>query len=303
MCRIVDEQVRSHTAEQLQVFNQKAGGALDSILSKDGGTSVITVSPRLGADTEETAQLVRDLRTTVQGSFAATQLTAHVGGGPAEIVDITDESTRALPLVIGAVLAASWFLLLFAFRSFLLPFKAILMNLLTSGATFSAAVLVFQEGYGAELLGVKPTGFIQVILPLFAFALVFGLSMDYEVFILSRMREEWERTGDNRRAVRVGITQTASVVTAAATIMVVVFTSFMFTQILEIKQMGFMMALAVLLDATIVRLLLVPALMRLMGSWTWWLPGWMDRLLPGGTSAASHEEPLPEVVPVPQRVR
>lgn len=274
---VLDETVRGHTAKDLAT--QKAAGALDSIVSKDGSTSIITVRPRLGADTRETARLVEELRTSAPVTFAQARLTTYVGGGPAEIVDMMAESSRSMPIVIGAVLAASWVLLLIAFRSFLLPIKAIFMNLLTSGAAFGAAVLVFQDGYGAELLGVQRTGFIQVILPLFAFALVFGLSMDYEVFILSRMREEWERTGDNRRAVRVGITQTAAVVTAAATIMVVVFSSFLFTRILEIKQIGFMLGLAVLIDATIVRLLLVPALMRLMGSWNWWLPRWMDRLL------------------------
>jgi RND superfamily putative drug exporter len=202
-------------------------------------------------------------------------------GFPASyFVDISDESSRAMPLVIAAVLAASWVLLLFAFRSVVLPFEAIFMNLLTSGAAFGAAVWIFQEGHGADLLGVERTGFIQVILPLFAFALVFGLSMDYQVFMLSRMREEWDRTGDNRAAVQLGLTRTAKVITAAATIMVVVFASFMFTRILEIKQMGFMLALAVLIDATIVRLLLVPSLMRLLGRWNWWLPGWLDRILP-----------------------
>ncbi len=276
---ILDKKFGGHTAKDLRTALQKSAGALDTMVSKDLSTSIVTVRPRLSADSKETGQLVRDLRKNGD-ILALAQLTAYVGGGPAEIVDMTDESARSMPIVIGAVLAASWFLLLFAFRSFFLPFKAIFMNLLTSGAAFGAAVLVFQDGHGADLLGVERTGFIQVILPLFAFALVFGLSMDYEVFILSRMREEWGRTGNNRQAVRVGITRTAAVVTAAATIMVVVFGSFMFTRILEIKQMGFMLGLAVLIDATIVRLLLVPALMRLMGSWNWWIPRWMERLLP-----------------------
>jgi RND superfamily putative drug exporter len=178
-----------------------------------------------------------------------------------------------MPPVIATVLTASWFLLLWAFRSLVLPFKAILMNLLTSGAAFGAAVLIFQDGHGAKLLGVQRTGFIQAVLPPFAFALVFGLSMDYEVFMLSRMREEWDRSGDNEQAVRLGMVHTARVITAAASIMVVVFGSFMLTRIVEIKQMGFVLGFAVLIDATIVRLLLVPALMRLMGAWNWWLPG------------------------------
>jgi MMPL family len=168
---------------------------------------------------------------------------------------------------------ASWVLLLFAFRSLVLAFKAIVMNLLASGAAFGLAVLVLQGGRGGWLLDVDRAGFIQVVLPLFA--LVFGLSMDYEVFLLSRVREEWRRTGDNARAVRFGITRTAHVITAAAAIMVVVFASFLFTRVLEIKQMGFMLAVAVLIDATIVRLLLVPAFMRLMAGGTVATP--MDR--------------------------
>ncbi|MBP1784158.1 MULTISPECIES: MMPL family transporter [Micromonospora] len=278
--RVLDAQAKGHTTAHLEAATRAAGPALAELVSRDGDTTVVTVRPRHGADTDETADLVRELRTQAGGAFAGTGLTAHVGGGPAEIVDITDESSRAMPLVIGAVLAASWLLLLIAFRSLVLPFEAIFMNLLTSGAAFGAAVLVFQEGHGADLLGVERTGFIQVILPLFAFALVFGLSMDYQVFMLSRMREEWDRTGDNAAAVQLGLTRTAKVITAAAAIMVVVFASFMFTRILEIKQMGFMLALAVLIDATIVRLLLVPSLMRLIGRGNWWLPGWLDRILP-----------------------
>ncbi len=278
--RVLDAQAQGHTTTHLDAATRTAGAALAGLVSKDGDTTVITIRPRHGADTDETADLVRELRTQAKGAFAGTGLTAHVGGGPAEIVDITDESSRAMPLVIGAVLAASWVLLLIAFRSLVLPFEAIFMNLLTSGAAFGTAVLIFQEGHAADLLGVDRTGFIQVILPLFAFALVFGLSMDYQVFMLSRMREEWDRSGDNRAAVQLGLTRTAKVITAAATIMVVVFASFMFTRILEIKQMGFMLALAVLIDATIVRLLLVPSLMRLLGRWNWWLPGWLDRILP-----------------------
>ena len=275
----LDRAVGGHTAAALQ-----RAGPIPDLVSADRATTVVTVRPRYGADTDRTAALVRDLRAEAAGTLAAAGLTAHVGGVPAEIVDIGDESSRALPLVVATVLAASWVLLLIAFRSLVLPVKAILMNLLTSGAAFGAAVLVFQDGHGAGLLGVDRTGFIQVILPLFAFALVFGLSMDYEVFMLLRMREEWERTGDNQAAVRLGITRTARVITAAAAIMVVVFAAFLFTRILEIKQMGFMLALAVLIDATIVRLLLVPALMRLMGSWNWWLPAPLRRLLPAGVA-------------------
>jgi putative drug exporter of the RND superfamily len=277
---VLDGQLHGHAAVQLVQATVGGNGRLDGLLSRDRSTTLVTIRPRQAADSRQTADLVRRLRTDVRNMLAPAGLTTHVGGAPAQIVDISDESTRAMPVVVVAVLAASWLLLLLAFRSFLLPFTAILMNLLTSGAAFGAAVLVFQEGHGARLLDVDRTGFIQVILPLFAFALVFGLSMDYQVFMLSRMREEWEHTADNRRAVQLGITHTARVITAAASIMVVVFASFMFTRILEIKQMGFMLALAVLIDATVVRLLLVPAFMRILGAGNWWLPRTLHRLLP-----------------------
>jgi RND superfamily putative drug exporter len=212
-------------------------------------------------------------------------------------------------------------LLLLAFRSFVLPFQAIFMNLLTPRAAFGSAVWVFQEGHGAGLFDVERTGFIQVILPFFAFALVFGLSMDYEVFMLSRMREEWSHTRDDQRAVQHGITRTARVITAAAAIMVAVFSSFMFTRSLEITQMGFMLGLAVLIDATIVRLLLVPALMRLVGSWNWVRRSWAtwtratsashrttgvleaERLRPPPGPARPRATSTPGTVQLPRRLR
>jgi RND superfamily putative drug exporter len=270
---VLDERAGGHTRDALTAALASSAAALDGVVDAGGGTTVVTVAPRTAADTAESTALVDDLRDVAARTLAPSGAVAHVGGAPAEIADIQHESSRAMPLVIAAVLGASWFLLMWAFRSVLLPFKAIAMNLLTSGAAFGAAVLIFQEGHGAELLGVDRTGFIQAVLPLYAFALVFGLSMDYEVFMLSRMREEWDRTGDNELAVRLGMVHTARVITAAASIMVVVFASFMLTSIVEIKQMGFMLGFAVLIDATVVRLLLVPALMRLMGRWNWWLPG------------------------------
>jgi putative drug exporter of the RND superfamily len=277
---VLDAKFHGHTTADLELAATNASSALDGILSKNSTTSLITIWPRYSADSPRSARLVNELRGSDRNILAAAHLTSHVGGAPAEIVDITHESSRAMPIVICAVLAVSWLMLLFTFRSLFLPFKAIFMNLLTCGAAFGTAVFVFQQGHGAALLGAGRTGFIQVVLPLFAFALVFGLSMDYEVFMLSRMTEEWHRAGDSRRAVQLGITRTARVITAAAAIMVVVFASFMLTRTLEVKQLGFMLALAVLIDATIVRLLLVPAVMRLMGAWNWWLPGWLDRLLP-----------------------
>lgn len=267
---VLDKEAGSHSKEVLAQAITFSHEPIKELIARDGGAAVITVWSRYGADTEQTAALVRDLRERAHQVFPPVELNTYTGGSPARIVDVTDESTRGMPVVVGAVLAASWVLLLIAFRSLVLPFLAIVMNLLTSGAAFGAAVLIFQEGHGAGLFGVDRTGFVQVLVPLFAFALVFGLSMDYQVFMLSRMREEYDRTGDTTTAVTTGITHTARVITAAATIMVVVFAAFMFTRNLEIKQMGFMLGLAVLIDATVVRLLLMPSLIRLMGRWAWW---------------------------------
>jgi RND superfamily putative drug exporter len=263
---VLDARFGGHGPAQLAA----ARGSIDSMVDSAGRTTVITVVPAGAVESEATQALVRRLRADADAVLAGTGLAVHVGGTPAQIVDLIDENDRATPLVIAAVLAASWVLLLGAFRSALLPVKAILMNLLSVGAAFGAMVLVFQDGYGAGWLGVDRVGFIQVMIPLLAFALVFGLSMDYEVFMLSRMRETWRRTGDNELAVRTGIARTAPVITAAAAIMIVVFSSFSFTRVVDLKQLGLMLAVAVLLDATVVRLFLVPALMRLMGRWNWW---------------------------------
>jgi len=269
---LLDQAVHSHAGAALRQALAASPAQLAGVVDRGATTTVVTVRPRAAADTDESAALVRDLRARATTVLGGAGLTAHVGGSPAQIADVQRESTRVMPLVISVVLATSWVLLLIAFRSLLLPFSAILMNLLTSGAAFGTAVLVFQDGHGAAALGVHRTGFIQAMLPLLAFVLVFGVSMDYEVFMLSRMREEWDRTGDNTRAVRTGMAHTARVITSAAAIMIVVFGSFMFTSVVDIKQMGFMLGLAVLIDATVVRLLLVPSLMRLLGRWNWWLP-------------------------------
>jgi RND superfamily putative drug exporter len=252
--------------------NAPGVAGVTSTVDGTGTTALITVVPNGTPDSDLAQQLVGRLRADARTAVSGTPLTVHVGGSPAEIADMITENDRATPLVIAAVLGASLLLLLWAFRSLLLPIKAIVMNLFSVGAAFGAMVLVFQEGHGASLLGVDRTGFIQVMIPLLAFAIVFGLSMDYEVFMLSRMRETWERVGDNRVAVRTGIVRTAPVITAAAAIMIVIFSSFAFTRVTDLKQLGFMLAVAVFVDATVIRLLLVPALMRLMGRWNWWLP-------------------------------
>ncbi len=203
-----------------------------------------------------------------------------VGGATGTMIDLAHETSTKFPIVVALILAASLLFLLVVFRSPILAVKAILMNLLATVAMLGVVVFVFQDGHGEHLFAFTSTGFIQCFVPLTVFALVYGLSMDYEVFLIRRIQEEWERTGDNRRSVAIGVEHTARPITAAAAIMVVVFGSFITANLLELKQLGFAVAVGIAIDATLIRLVLVPALMRLFGRWNWWLPDWLDRLLP-----------------------
>ncbi|HLT12121.1 MAG TPA: MMPL family transporter [Micromonosporaceae bacterium] len=278
---VLDDAAGAHTPEVLAAA-QREGWLRDagSLVSPNLDAAVISVIPRHGPYAKQTAELVDRLRETVPGIGAAAGLTVLVGGAPAQLVDSAAQNAAATPVVIAAVLGAAALVLFLAFRSVLLPATAVLMNLCTVGAACGAMVLIFQNGHGADLLGLNHDGFVQVFIPLTAFTLVFGLSMDYEVFLLSRMREVWTATGDNRAAVRAGIAHTARVITAAAAIMVAVFGAFMLTDVSDVQQLGFMLALAILLDATIVRLLLMPALMQLFGRWNWW-PGRRPSVITG----------------------
>lgn len=188
--------------------------------------------------------------------------------------------TERLPLVVGSVLALSFGLLVLAFRSLLLPLKAVLMNLLSVGASYGLVVGVFQLGWGERALGFTSPGNIASFVPLFLFSILFGLSMDYEVFLMSRMKEEFERTGSNEVAVARGLEATARTITSAALIMVTVFAAFAAGRLVPFKEMGVGLAAAVFLDASLVRIVLVPAAMRLMGNWNWWMPRALDRWLP-----------------------
>jgi putative drug exporter of the RND superfamily len=202
-----------------------------------------------------------------------------VTGTVAVNVDFADFLASRLPYFFAAVLALSFLLLMVVFRSLLVPLKAVIMNLLSIGAAYGVAVALFQWGWLSDITDVQPAP-IEPWIPMMLFAIVFGLSMDYEVFLLSRVREEWHRTGDSRTAVADGLAATAKVITAAAAIMVFVFGSFLLENDRVVKLMGTGLATAILLDATIVRMLLVPATMELLGDKNWWLPRWLDRILP-----------------------
>ena len=194
-------------------------------------------------------------------------------------VDFSNYLTERLPLFFAVVLGLSFLLLMTVFRSVLVPLKAVLMNLLSIGAAYGVAVAVFQWGWLSAITGVEPAP-IEPFVPMMLFAIVFGLSMDYEVFLLSRVREEWIRTGDSRTSVADGLASTARVISAAAAIMVFLFGSFLLEADRIIKLFGLGLAVAVLLDATVIRMLLVPATMELLGDKNWWLPKWLDKTLP-----------------------
>jgi RND superfamily putative drug exporter len=235
------------------------------------------VYPKSSPQDEATAQLVHTLRDEV---IPATGVDAKVGGFTAASVDFADYLGGRLPLLIGAVLVLSFILLMAVFRSLLVPLKAVVMNLLSIGAAYGMIVAIFQWGWGKDLIGVGKAGPIESWAPMMLFAIVFGLSMDYEVFLLSRIKEEYDHTKDNARAVADGLAATARVITAAALIMVCVFAAFVLGEDRQLKLFGLGMAFAVFIDATIVRMVLVPATMELLGDRNWWIPKWLDRLLP-----------------------
>jgi putative drug exporter of the RND superfamily len=205
---------------------------------------------------------------------------ALVGGTTALNLDLDREISNQLPVVVLAVLALSFVLLAMAFRSLVLPLQAIAMNLLSVGAAYGLIVAVFQWGWGEQLLGFTSEGHIAVFVPLFLFSILFGLSMDYEVFLLSRIREEYLRSGDNELAVARGLENTGRTITSAALVMVTVFAAFAAGRLVPFKEMGLGLAAAVLIDATLVRTILVPAVMRLVGKYNWWMPRTLDRWLP-----------------------
>jgi putative drug exporter of the RND superfamily len=229
---------------------------------------------------------------------ASTGLEVALTGGVPVGVDFSNYLADRLPLFFLVVLGLSFLLLMTVFRSVLVPLKAVLMNLLSIGAAYGVAVAVFQWGWLSDITGVEPAP-IEPFVPMMLFAIVFGLSMDYEVFLLSRVREEWVRTGDSRTSVADGLASTARVISAAAAIMVFLFGSFLLENDRIIKLFGLGLAVAVLLDATVIRMLLVPATMELLGDKNWWLPRWLDRLLPKvsveGSQVGSEERELETV--------
>jgi putative drug exporter of the RND superfamily len=269
--------------------------ASPAVVGPSGDVAVIQVTPKTGPQDEATTQLVNRLRGDVLPPVVASfDAPVHVGGQTAVFIDMSERILSRLPLFIGVVVGLSFVLLLIVFRSILVPIKAAVMNLLSIGAAYGVVVLVFQKGYGASLIGIHESLPIVSFIPMFMFAILFGLSMDYEVFLLSRIREEFNHSHDNTGSVIVGITTTARVITCAALIMVSVFISFVFGGGPTIKMFGIGLSTAVLVDATIIRLVLVPATMRLLGNANWWFPKWLDRLLPNVDIEGETRLPAPE---------
>jgi RND superfamily putative drug exporter len=243
---------------------------------------LLSVIPTTAPQADATSDLVTRLRDDVIPSAVAdtgTALEVRLTGTAAADIDLTNFLGRRVLVFFGVVLGLSFVLLLAVFRSLLVPLKAVLMNVLAMTATYGVVVAVFQWGWGGDLLGISGAP-IEPFIPMILFAVVFGLSMDYEVFLLSRVREEYARTHDAVESVADGLAATARVITAAAAIMVVVFGSFVLEDDRVLKMFGLGLAVAVLLDATLVRMLLVPATMALLGDRNWWMPRWLDRVVP-----------------------
>src|SRR6185312_8733690 len=278
---------------------QKGDGAgleqLCSTLKQEEGVASVTevtynsaktvglcqVYPTTSPQSADTTDLLDHIRSDVIPPIETkTGAVLHVGGITAIFEDFGDAISEKLPLFIGVVILLSALLLMMVFRSVLVPLKAILMNLLSIGAAFGIVVAVFQNGWGASIIGVEDTGPIIAFFPIFLFSIVFGLSMDYEVFLMSRIHEEWESKKDATEAVTRGLALTGRVITAAAAIMITVFASFMLTDERITKLFGLNLTSAVLVDALIIRSILVPAIMQIFGKKAWWMPEWLSKILP-----------------------
>ena len=258
--------------------------------SADGALRIFEAQPAFGPTDERVPDLVADLRAGVPAGVEIT-------GSTPLFADIADMLSTRLWLVVGFVVGVSVLLLGLMFRSVVVPVKAAVMNLLSIGAAYGVLTAIFQWGWGAELLGLDHSMPVSSWLPILLFAVLFGLSMDYEVFLLSRIREDWLDTGDAHGSVVRGLSSTGRVISAAAAIMVAVFLGFASEVDVVVKQLGLGMAVAITLDATLVRMVLVPATMTMLGRWNWWMPAWLDRVVPAFEVEAGDEAPTPTRTP------
>jgi putative drug exporter of the RND superfamily len=285
-------QVRAAVEElQAELAQRRIFGEATTETSPDSGLVVLTVPVAGDAVSAEAVDAVRDLRSDViPATFTGSGAEAFVGGVTAEDIDYYDVMDTWLPIVFAFVLGLSFILLTIAFRSIVVPATAIAMNLLSVGAAYGLLVLVFVKGVGNELFGFQQVDIVEAWVPLFLFAVLFGLSMDYQVFLLSRIRERYTQTGSNEDAVSFGVGSTARLITGAALIIIAVFAGFARGDLVMFQQMGFGVAVALLIDATIIRSVVVPATMTLLGRWNWYLPSWLSWL--PDVHVEGHEEEL-----------
>jgi RND superfamily putative drug exporter len=307
--QVNDPAVRSGIERlQKKLAADQAFGPVQMQTATSGTLTLLSVPVNSDAVGDLALAKVRELRSTlVPTAFAGSGAGVYVTGQTAGNVDYIDIVNRYFPWVVGLVLSLSFLLLMVAFRSVIIPVKAILMNLLSVGAAYGLITLVSLKGWGAGLLGFQQVETVEQWVPLFLFAVLFGLSMDYQVFLLSRIKEAWDRTNDNALAVTEGVNATAGIITGAALIMVAVFAGVAAGDLVMFQQMGFGLAVAVLLDATLIRTLLVPAAMKLLGRWNWYLPSWLEWLphlsiegapqVPTGRGPGADHEPRPEPTP------
>ncbi len=279
--RVGDQAVVEELATRLRATPGVAFVVAPAFNQAGGDAAVTIVIPTTSPQDARTEQLVHTLRDQIVPTVdGRTGVRTYVGGVTAAAVDTSAQFARRLPWVIGGVVLLSFLLLMAVFRSLAVPLKAAVMNLLSVGAAYGVIVAVFQWGWLGSFFNIGKTGPIDPWIPLMLFTILFGLSMDYEVFLLSRIRDEWRRTGDNGTAVADGLAFTGRVITAAAAIMVCVFGSFVLGDLRILKVFGLGLAVAVFVDATLVRSVLVPATMELLGRANWWFPAWLDRIVP-----------------------
>jgi len=256
--------------------------------TKDDLTAFSVYTP-FGPNRDEGKALVAALRDPSSAIAPPPGVTVLVGGGAADVTDVVNRVAADFPRTALFIIVTTYLVLFVLLRSVVLPAKALIMNTLSIVASFGALVWIFQQGNLSSVLGFQPLGYVETTQPVILFCVLFGLSMDYEVFLLSRMKEVWDRTGDNIEAVARGLERSGRIVTSAALVVVVVAGSFAFADIVLIKALGIGMAIAIALDATVVRALLVPATMRLLGKWNWWMPVWLGRIVAGHLPAAEAD--------------
>jgi RND superfamily putative drug exporter len=291
-----DRASRAAVASFARTIDATPGVSSVSPPAFSGDSVLIQATPSAPSESDATISLVSRLSDSVVPATGLSQIaTVEVGGETARSQDARDQISGSMWKIILFVLALSYLVLMVMLRSLLLPLKAVLMNLLSIGAAFGVLVAVFQWGWFSNLLGFESQGALDTINVPLIFAIVFGLSMDYEVFLMSRIRERYLEHGDNERAVAEGLSTSARTISSAALIMTAVFSVFVLTGVPSIKELGLGCAVAIALDATLVRLILVPAAMKLLGGWNWWMPSWLDRALPDLSFEGSAPEPEPEL--------